>query len=301
MVIIEDMYYICVVNEIKALNICIVNSFNGKYMSKEKYTRDNFRSSLLKQIIIRVDYSSLTDLNGFIMKLKSLHLIKDTFSGYRLIKTNNINFQIDSKVFEERYIPLEVNETGNIHRFFDCKIEPIQNTFMDISPTFICITIQCNENYKIIDPYLDFITNVVVTLREYDSYVTLERLAIRKIDGNDYDNIKEVYNIFEEIVGFENVMDDEQSPLKKSYTDSFISKAANIKVNLTRSLERFSNGKIRYVLDIDGYVDSSLMSPDEIKSKEDVKYLLKNRINNELFELFKTNVTEYFLSKGVIA
>ena len=89
--------------------------------------------------------------------------------------------------------------------------------------------------------------------------------------------------------------------LKKSYTDSFISKAANIKVNLTRSLERFSNGKIRYVLDIDGYVDSSLMSPDEIKSKEDVKYLLKNRINNELFELFKTNVTEYFLSKGVIA
>ena len=172
---------------------------------------------------------------------------------------------------------------------------------MDISPTFICITIQCNENYKIIDPYLDFITNVVVTLWEYDSYVTLERLAIRKIDGNDYDNIKEVYNTFEEIVGLENVMDDEQSPLKKSYTDSFISKAANIKVNLTRSLERFSNGKIRYVLDIDGYVDSSLMSPDEIKSKEDVKYLLKNRINNELFELFKTNVTEYFLSKGVIA
>ena len=91
-------------------------------MSKEVYTRENFRSSLLRQIIIRADYSSLTDLNGFIMKLKSIEWFQRLFAGYRLVRTNNFNLQITPKNIEERFIPLEVNETGNIHRFFDYKI-----------------------------------------------------------------------------------------------------------------------------------------------------------------------------------
>lgn len=270
-------------------------------MSKEVYTRENFRSSLLRQIIIRADYSSLTDLNGFIMKLKSLEWFQNLFAGYRLIRSNNINLQISPKAIEERFIPLEVNETGNIHRFFDYKIGAVQKTIMDISPTFICFTIECDNKYDTIDSYIESIVNIIATLREYDSYVQIERLAIRKVDGKDYESLDEAYETFEVMESLGDGIIDNVGPIKKVYTDSFISKEANIKVNFTRGLERFNNGTIRCILDMDGFVDSSLMSPDEIKSKENIESLLKDKINNELFKLFKASVTENFLSKGLIS
>lgn len=52
---------------------------------------------------------------------------------------------------------------------------------------------------------------------------------------------------------------------------------------------------------MDGYVDSSLISLEEVKTKEGIESLLKNKINNELFKLFKASVTETFLSKGLIS
>lgn len=274
-------------------------------MSKEAYTRKNFRSSLLKQIIIRVDYSSLTDLNGFIMKLKSLEWFQNLFAGYRLIKTNNFNLQINSKAIEDRFIPLEVNETGNIHRFFDCKIEPMQKSSMDISSTFICLTIGCDDSYSTIDPYINSIVDIVITLQEYDSYVQIERLAIRKIDGKDYTSLEDAYKTFEVMADLEKNFIDNTVPLKKSYTDSFISKDANIKVNFTRGLERFKTQDealvIRCVLDMDGYIDSSLTNLGEVKDRKSIELLLKDKINDELFKLFKASVTEDFLSKGLIS
>lgn len=270
-------------------------------MSKEVYTRENFRSSLLRQIIIRADYSSLTDLNGFIMKLKSIEWFQRLFAGYRLVRANNFNLQITPKNIEERFIPLEVNETGNIHRFFDYKIGPIPSVVMDISPTFICLTIECNDKYDTIDLYIDSIVDIIAVLKEYDSYVQIERLGIRKIDGKDYQSLEEAYKTFEVMESLKNDIIGNAGPIKKVYTDSFLSKDANLKVNFTRGLECFPDGTIRCILDMDGYVDSSLISLEEVKTKEGIESLLKNKINNELFKLFKASVTETFLSKGLIS
>lgn len=273
-------------------------------MPKERYTRQNFRSSLLKQIIIRTDYSSLTDLNGFIMKLKSLEWFQHFFVGYRLIKTNNLNLQINPKTIEDRFIPLEINETDNIHRFFDCKIEPVQKTSIDITSTFICFTIECSDSYKTIDAYIDTMVNIIATLKEYDSYVQIRRLAIRKIDGKDFSSLEEAYQIFEVMETLGKDVMNNIIPLKKNYTDSFVSEDAKIKVNFTRGLERFKSQNkeqvIRCILDMDGYIDSSLINFEEIKDKGEINSLLKERINEELFKLFRASVTEDFLSKGLI-
>lgn len=268
-------------------------------MGKEVYTRDNFRSSLLKQIIIRIDYSSLTDLNGFVMKLKSLGDFQSLFVGYRLIKTNNFNLQINSRSIEERFIPLELSETGNIHRFFDCKIEPVQNSFMDVTPTFICFTIECSESYETIDEYIKTMGYVIRKLKEYDSYVQITRVAIRKIDGKDFSSLEEANQTFEVMDALGKNVVDNIIPIKKSYTDSFVARDTNIKVNFTRGLEclKQEDGTIiRCILDMDGYVDTSL---EDIKN-ENVESILKENINNELFKLFKASVTESFLSKGRI-
>lgn len=268
-------------------------------MSKEQYTRENFKSSLLKQIIIRVDFSTITDVKGFIMKLKSEPWLSRSFDGYRPIKTNNINLQIDTKTIEERFIPIEVKETGTIHRFYDSLINPIQSTTMDIGSSFICITIQCSEQYDKIDPYLNIIADTMVVLQKYDNYAHFERFGIRKIDGNDYNNEDDAYQTFEKnrfIGDSGKVLDG--ILFKQVYTDSFFSERHSIKVNLTRCLERLNNGKLRFVLDTDGYIDESNFKEKDCDSKDKIIYLLKDRINEGLFQIFKVYVTEAFLSKG---
>lgn len=269
-------------------------------MSKEQYTRENFKSSLLKQIIIRVDFSTITDVKGFIMKLKSEPWLSRSFNGYRPIKTNNINLQIDTKTIEDnRFIPIEVKETGTIHRFYDSLIEPIQSTTMDIGSSFICIIIQCSEQYDKIDPYLNIIADTMMVLQQYDNYAHFERFGIRKIDGNDYKNENEAYQTFEKNRFIEDsgkVL--EGTLFKQVYTDIFLSEKYNIKVNLTRGLERLNNGMLRFVLDTDGYVDESNFKEEDCDSKDKIISLLKDRINEGLFQIFKVYVTEDFLNKG---
>lgn len=269
-------------------------------MGKEKYTRNNFKSSLLKQIIIRADFSSLTDLNGFIMKLKSIKEVQKNFLGYQIMKTNNINLQINpSRIMEDRFIPLEINETEVIHRFFDCKIEPIQQVHMDIGLTFVCITIECNENYKAINEYINFIALILTILKKYDSYIQFERLAIRKIDGKDFPSLEEAYKTFEVMEDIINKLPANITHLKKSYTDCFILTDSKIKVNFTRGLEQFPNNIIRCVLDMDGYIDSSLINFNEIVKYNTLKDLFSEKINDSLFQLFKASVTESFLEDGL--
>lgn len=264
-------------------------------MSKEQYTRENFKSSLLKQIIIRVDFSTITDVKGFIMRLKSEPWLSRCFNGYRPIKTNNINLQIDTKTIEDRFIPIEVKETETIHRFYDSLIEPIQSTTMDIGSSFICITIQCSDQYDKIDSYLNIIADTMIVLQKYDNYAHFERFGIRKIDGNDYNNENEAYQTFEKNRFIEdggNVL--ERTLFKQVYTDIFLSEKYNIKVNLTRSLERLNNRMLRFVLDTDGYIDESNFKEGDCDSKDKIIFLLKDRINEGLFQIFKAYVTEDF-------
>ena len=267
------------------------------FMSKNDYTRSNFRSSLLKQIIIRIDYSGLTDLNGFVRQLKSTDWLQTLFTGYRLLKTNNINFEINPETVEKKLVPIEINEAENIHRFNDCSIQPLQEVTMDISQNFICLTIKCNNNYDTIDAYIKSVKQTVEALQDYDSYINLNRIAIRKVNGKDFSSIESVYQTFEVMKYLEKNIIQDVNPKKKRYTDSFLSKESNLKVNFTRALKCFKddNGDvIRFVLDIDCYADSFTLSDEKVV---DAGNVLVN-INEELFKLFKASVTENFLSEG---
>lgn len=267
---------------------------------KANYTRQNFQSSLLKQIIIRVDFSSITDLNSFILKVKANEWIKDSFQSYRTIQTNNFNINITHEVFADKIIPLSIAETSTIHRFYDCKIKPTENEVtLDITESFITVTVLCSDKYNSIDAYIECIGNVMEELYAYDQFTQLQRVAIRKIDGGDFNCENEVYSIFEKekSAGMSSI-EAHTKLLKKSYVDAYLDTEANLKVNLARSLEVISDNKYRYVLDIDGYIDSSSYDLSKCKSKDDIIDILQYKINEHLFTIFKGNVTLEFLNKG---
>ena len=52
-------------------------------MSKDKYKRTNVHSDLLAKVIFRVDVAGLTDLTGYINRVKGLDLIKKSFKSYK--------------------------------------------------------------------------------------------------------------------------------------------------------------------------------------------------------------------------
>lgn len=51
-------------------------------MSKDKYKRTNVHSDLLAKVIFRVDIAGLTDLTGYINRVKGLDLIKNLLIGF---------------------------------------------------------------------------------------------------------------------------------------------------------------------------------------------------------------------------
>lgn len=51
-------------------------------MSKDKYKRTNVHSDLLAKVIFRVDVAGLTDLTGYINRVKGLDLIKNLLIGF---------------------------------------------------------------------------------------------------------------------------------------------------------------------------------------------------------------------------
>lgn len=87
---------------------------------------------------------------------------------------------------------------------------------MDIGLTFVCITIECNENYKAINEYINFIALILTILKKYDSYIQFERLAIRKIDGKDFPSLEEAYKTFEVMEDIINKLPANITHLKKA-------------------------------------------------------------------------------------
>lgn len=262
-------------------------------MERQKIEREHYRSSLLKRIIIRVDFCNLTDLAGFIGNLKKT----DEFtSAFRSSKIVNMNEQV-----ENMSSPFESNFTTFDYRFFNCLVEPLQSVTLDITINSICIDISCNEKYDCIDDYIKLMCVVTKAMCAYDSFVRFQRFGIRKIDGDDYTTLDDAYSVFE---AKRFAHDDDFQTLRRvtsKYVGTELFKTENdVLCNLSRSVEVLSKSKIRFSLDIDTFIDERIVDMESVKTYEEVFNLLADRLNKTSFKIFREFVTEDFLNNGVV-
>ena len=71
-----------------------------------------------------------------------------------------------------------------------------------------------------------------------------------------------------------------------------------IKINysrLCRNIKIKDKNKIQVILDMDGYIDDFIITKNNYKFPEETKNILADKINNYLFELFKSSVTLKYL------
>lgn len=271
-------------------------------MPKSQYDRYSLTENQLKKILIRVDYSGVTTIDNWIESIKA-DFTKQYFDRY--IKRIRNNATMDFSNLEEisRTLSVPISEIVKepIHTFSDSKFENLEDKVtLDITSLSLALSIEC-VHYQCIDPYIKFISELIKNLLASDSYIQIKRIGVRKIGGCEFEDMDSVYNVYEKNVVFCNLIDEADIEMaNREYTDRFLKKEEQIKVNYTRlcrNIKVKGTDKIQVILDMDGYVDEELINQNGYQFPKDIRTVLFDKINNYLFELFKNSVTFDYLER----
>ena len=271
-------------------------------MPKSQYDRYSLKENQLKKILIRVDYSGVTTIDNWIESIKA-DFTKPYFDRYvkRIRNNATMDFSNLEEIARTLSIPISEIIKEPIHTFSDSKFKDQEDkVVLDITSLYSALSIEC-IHYKCINPYIEFVSKLIENLLASDSYIQIKRIGIRKIGGCEFEDMNTVYNVYEKDVVFCNLIDEADIEMaNREYTDRFFKKEEQIKVNYTRlcrNIKIKGTDKTQVILDMDGYVDEELINQNSYQFPRDIHTVLFDKINNYLFELFKSSVTLNYLER----
>ena len=264
-------------------------------MSKDKYNRTNVHSDLLAKVIFRVDVAGLTDLTGYINRVKGLDLIKKSFNRILPLKSRSVSFVIDAQNSENSKFT-QNSEIDNGFRFLDCTIEEGSKAVLDIVNDSIVVSIDCSGSYSGSRHYTALISQLLEEMFEYDKFVSIRRLGIRKIDKKDFQKEEDIFDVFEGDINLFYRLRDNTLVKTRKYYD--LLEKNNIRYNYNQQFNRYINSdKIGVIIDLDAYIADEFFRMDELRDFKTLNTLLNENIQDEMFEIFKSCVTEEYLEK----
>ena len=262
----------------------------GELISKGSIKRSSIKSNILNNIIVTFEYKGLNDLENSITKI--IKGIENEFDSYDIIELQDTN--IDVSEFSER-----VNENFYKSNCFVIKTED-ENEELIVNKYFIQYNIGCSR-YKRFSYYRDILNTVISNLKEITQFYKPIRLSHRKINSCIVKDVKKLYDYFEDEYYSSPYFNKEI--LNNNELDNFISCESSNKIYkhdfefelITRAgLGKYKNNlAIRIIADIKGSVDSELLNND-IEYKDTL-----DKINEELFNIFKEVITEKFLNEMI--
>lgn len=276
-------------------------------MSKNGYTRYSMRENMLKKVLIRIDYDGVTDINKWIELIKTDDLIKKKFNDYNRVSLNKASLDLSrmEEVAEQRALPLAAFSSQPLHRFYESKFEGRQDSVtMEIASLFMTFQINC-KSYSNMDVYRDYITEYIEKFLQFDQFIKIKRIGIRKIGGVSDKRQEDIKGIFEGRFFTEHAIDREEIYLiEREFSDKFmktihldadVSKLVKINYS-TLCRHQDSSDTYQAILDIDGYIDEFIIKQNELEFPRDFKSSIEI-VNDYLFELYKKSVTEKYLSE----
>lgn len=269
-------------------------------MPKSDYDRYSLQENQLKKILIRVDYSGVTQIENWVENIKT-SFIKNKFGNYFKRINNNATLDLSNltEIAKKQSIPISEIIKEPVHTFTESKFSDREDIVtLDITSLYFILSIEC-VRYKSIDPYIELISQLIENLLSSDSFIQIKRIGIRKIGGHEFDTLEEVYQVYEKDIVFCNLIEnDDINMINREYTDRFFKTKEQIKINysrLCRNIKIKDKNKIQVILDMDGYIDDFIITKNNYKFPEETKNILADKINNYLFELFKSSVTLKYL------
>lgn len=277
----------------------------------KKYSRYTMRANMLKKVLIRIDYSGVTDINEWIKEFKANADLSSHFCKYRKEVQNQASFNISNmeEIAQSRSIPLKAFQSEPLHRFSEASFrgegeeaDREDKVVMEVTGLFMAFTIDC-INYKNMDVYIDFLCKYIQAFISNDRFIDIQRIGIRKVGGDVFRNLDEFAETFEtNIFATPDVKNLNGLLIDREYHDRIIKSDGTVKVNFSRRCRAIpaDNGSVVYqaLLDIDGYVDDSIIQDNGYKFPNDFENVLKEKINEYLFDLYKLSVTEQYLSNN---
>ena len=261
--------------------------------TKEEIQRTELTYSMLRRVIMRADFTPMLNLESMVSEINRQEWFQNKFNNYekRLLQVKNESNKNDGEDEDEK----KQLEGLVVKRFDDCNIEPERNVTLDIASNFVTIDIRCDEEYTKIDDYLELMTDIVSFIINNDNYVKLERIAIRKTNGNEFGSGAQADEVFEYFD--QNIEEEGDRFTLRTYTDSFIYSKRQVQVHYNRTLRILSNTPkpFVFVLDIDSFLDRAHIE-NRRPGKEAVHDIFFNKLNETCFELFKRGVKESFLN-----
>lgn len=269
-------------------------------MEIENISRKDLKRNIMKNVIFRLDFQGVLDIEEFIKKIRNADV--SIFSGLLIKEEGNLNieFRPNLSILKE-IMGLSDQEIleQQVYEFFNNN-NLNGEVKLYIGKYYLMLTVECNENYKNIDEYVDYFSLLTKKLISKNKFIALKRFGLRKISYDYFYDLEDVFKVFND---------------KRNKGDNLINE------KITRSLKGIKNGSDIYYfrsledgllvdesgkeiegyqakLDFDAYYDSEYLRENwkvtNPKIAEDIY-----KLNDDLFELFKYNVTKEFLEKNI--
>lgn len=255
------------------------------------YTRENIQSSMLKRVVFRIDFSGETDLQSFINRLKQQEFLKNAFGQFVIIPKRNISVSFKPKDIVEGQLPYAEAQNSILYRFYDCKIQDNPKVTLDLDTDSITLVVNCEDKYQGSSEYTNFISQTINELRSHDSYVSINRLGVRKIDVKVLEEGEEINDFFSRNFYVANSLS--QRPERSKSVVTELIDIENIGINVTQQIDRVSDGKRRLIYDVDAFLEDNNLK--QALDNNEIYKLLYHDMQDQMFELFKSVVSEKYL------
>lgn len=262
-------------------------------------SRQSISSESLKRVIIRYDFKGVTSIDAWIAEIKQKYCSK-FFREYNIGEHGQATIDVQNleEISERLSIPLSEVSRQPLHLFSGSTFNGLQDLVqLEITRFSITLVVEC-RNYVSIEPYLDFINTLVLSLLDTDAFIRIERIGIRKLDGFQFETWNDlVANLNSSIIGsLTDLIED--TALLRDYTDSWYWKQFRSKINFKRKIRNVQlvseDHVYQVVLDMDAYTDDEIIQIPDIINEGFLKEETQ-RLNNALFEIFIKSITEQYI------
>ena len=260
-----------------------------------EYTRDNIYSEMLKTVIIRFDFSGSTSIRRFVDEIKPD--MKKNFDQMRPINQNQYTFKVRPKDSEDGSLPVAEQQNNILYHFYDCRMDEDLDVVLDIAVDSVCLTIDCRRKYKGSKKYTDLMVDIMMRLVQFDPYINIERIGVRKIDAQVIPkggNISDYFNA--------NYLAAQSWYLNRKEKVNFteLYKMGRVNFNVVQHIDRLPMDETRAIFDVDAYIvngDISVL----MKNKTELGRFLNEEVQDKMFELFVSFASKDYLEKSKLA
>ena len=257
---------------------------------KDNIKREDLKSNFLKTTVLRLDYDYLfeEDVEQIIKQLNTFLIKKGYKMNSKTLSETKIGFNMQKNNNDEDYVNINKKAKEQASSF----INKDKNIILDITRNFSTMSI----NYKYNKPFEDIVevfNEVIKQVKKVREKISLNRIGLKKTNMYFLTNIDNINKYFEEkLFSFNNLILNRDVIIKQQlesfFYDNFkVIQNSEIQIGTYINKDKQTEEQIyRILLDIDIYDD-----------KLDDNEIDLNRMNLDVFEIYKSNLKIDFLEE----